>query len=265
MKTLKIIYRLKFDVDPFGSEALAFTLDNTRLLDVRADQCRICDPVVLQRQDIDDINSGLISVSANAQEVDYQILETVSIISIICVRSASIVFCWKEDGSVHVYDMASELQSQQLFVQTPGISINFLHFDQGILTYADSASHVVSRRLMRRPRSRWDVQEPFLDLYIGASIQQLLACNKHSGLLVTTEAEDTLWDLVDSKDKAPLICKEVKGKRHWVQSPTCPDNLLLVTPTGTMAYNWASLACLNPMSMDHLLQPSAGDHSEFSF
>jgi WD40 repeat protein len=256
METLKMIYRLNFNGDPFGSEALVFALDNSRLLDVRAHQCRIWDPAVLQRQDIDDINSDTVSVSTNAQEIDYQILETVGITSIICVRSASIVFCGKEDGSVHVYDIASELQSQQLFVQTPGIAINFLHFDEGILTCADSASHVVSRRLTRRPRSRWDIQDPFLDLYIGTSIQQLFACSKHSRLLVTTESGDTLWDLADSGDKTPLVRTEAKGKRYWIQSAARPDNLLLVTPTGIMAYNWASLECLSTISLDHLLQPS---------
>ncbi|KAJ6159875.1 hypothetical protein N7497_004412 [Penicillium chrysogenum] len=237
----------------FGS--LAFTLDSSRLLDVRARQCRIWDPAVLQRQDIDDINSDTVSVSTNAQEIDYHISESVSITSIICVRSASIVFCGKEDGSVHVYDMVSELRSQQLFVQTPGIPIKFLHFDEGILTCADSASHVVSRRLTRRPRSRWELQEPFLDLHIGTSIKQLLACSKNSGLLVTTESEDILWDL-ESGDKAPIIRNEVKGKRYWVQSAARPDNLLLVTPTGTMVYNWTSLECLNTVSLDHVLQPS---------
>ncbi|CAI7640645.1 unnamed protein product [Penicillium glandicola] len=256
METLKMIYRLNFYGDQSGSKALAFTLDNSRLLDVRTRQCRIWDPAVLQRQDIDDINSDTVSVSTSAQEIDYQIWETIAITSILCVPSASIVFCGKEDGSVHVYDIASELQSQQLFVQTPGVPINVLHFDEGILTYADSSSRVVSRRLMRRPRSRWDVQEPFLNVRIGTSIQQLLTCSKHSRLLVTTESEDTLWDLVESGDKAPLIRNEVKGKRYWIQSSARPDNLLLVTPTGTVSYNWTSLESLNAVSLDHLLQPS---------
>jgi WD40 repeat protein len=256
METLKIIYRLKFNGDPFGSEALAFTSDSSRLLDVRTRQCRIWDPAVLQRQNIDDINSDTVSVSTNPQEIDYQIREAVSITSIVCVPSASIVFCGKMDGSVHVYDFASELRSQQLFVQTPGIFIKFLHFDEGILTCADCAGHVVSRRLTRLPRSRWDIQEPFLDLRVRASIQQLLVCSKNSRLLVTTESEDTLWDLIDSRDKGPLIRNKVKGKRYWIHSAAHPDNLLLVTPTGAAAYNWSSLECLNTVSLDHLLQPS---------
>lgn len=256
METLKMIYRLNFNGDQSGSKTLAFTLDNSRLLDVRAHQCRIWDPAVLQRQDIDEINSDTVSVSTNPQEIDYQIWETVSITSIICVRSASIVFCGKEDGSVHVYDIASEPQSQQLFVQTPGVPITVLHFDEGILTCGDSASRVVSRRLMRRPRLRWDVHEPFLDLRIGTNIQQLLTCTKHSKLLVATESEDTIWDLVDSGDKAPLIRNEVKGKRYWVQSAARSGNLLLVTPMGIMAYNWTSLECLSAVSLDNLLHPS---------
>ncbi|KXG50320.1 uncharacterized protein PGRI_062870 [Penicillium griseofulvum] len=221
------------------SKSLVFTLDNTLLLDVRLYECRIWGPAVLQRQDIDNINSDTVSVPTSYQEIDYQVSETVSIASILCVQSASLVFCGKEDESVHVYDFASELQSQQLFVQTRGISVTFLHFDEGILTCADSASHV----------------EPFLDFYIGTSIRQILGCSKHSRLLVSTDSEDTLWDLAVSGDKAPLIRNEVKAKGHWIQSSTHANNLLLVTPTGIMSYNWTSLECVNAISLDHLLQP----------
>ncbi|KAJ5199534.1 hypothetical protein N7472_004738 [Penicillium cf. griseofulvum] len=255
IETLKIIYRLNFNGDQSVSKALAFTFDNSLLLDVRFNECRIWGPAVLQRQDIDNINGDTVSVSTSSQEINYQVSETVSIASILCVQSSSLVFCGKEDGSVHVYDFASELQSQQLFVQTRGISVTFLHFDEGILTCADSASHVVSRRLMRRPQSRWDVQEPFLDIYIGTSIRQLLGCSKHSRLLVTTDSEDTLWDLAGSGGKAPLIRNEVEARGYWIQSSLHADNLLLVTPMGIMGYNWTSLECLNTVSLDHLLQP----------
>ncbi|KAJ5424450.1 hypothetical protein N7491_009666 [Penicillium cf. griseofulvum] len=142
IETLKIIYRLNFNGDQSVSKALAFTFDNSLLLDVRFNECRIWGPAVLQRQDIDNINGDTVSVSTSSQEINYQVSETVSIASILCVQSSSLVFCGKEDGSVHVYDFASELQSQQLFVQTRGISVTFLHFDEGILTCADSASHV---------------------------------------------------------------------------------------------------------------------------
>jgi WD40 repeat protein len=256
IETLKMIYRLNFSDNQSGSEALTFTLDNSRLLDGRARQCRIWDPTVLQRQEIDEINSDTASVSTNPQEIDYRISETVKITSIICVQSASIVFCGKDDGSVHVYDLASEYQSQQLFVQTHGVSITFLHFDEGILTCADCGSHVVSRRLIRRPGSSWLVQNPFLDIRIGTSIHQVLTCNKNSRLLVATESEDTLWDLAHSEDKAPLIRNKVRGKRSWIQSATDPNNLLLVTHMGTIAYNWISLECISDVPLDTLPQES---------
>ncbi|KAJ5628451.1 hypothetical protein N7490_010679 [Penicillium lividum] len=257
MESLKMIYRLNFSGDQSGSESLAFSLDNSRLLDVRAHQCRTWDPVVLQRQEIEEINSDTASVSTNPQEIDYRISETVKITSIICIPSASIVFYGKEDGSVHVYDIAFEVDSQQLFVQTPGISITLLYFDDGILTCADSGSHVASRRLTRRSGSSWNVQKPFLDIRIGTSIQQVLTCSNHSRLLVCTESEDILWDLVHSKDKAPLIRNEVNGKRHWIQNPTQPNILLLVTHTGIMSYDWTSLKSLTKAPLDNLPQCSS--------
>ncbi|KAL4812643.1 quinon protein alcohol dehydrogenase-like superfamily [Aspergillus spinulosporus] len=133
----------RFDRTPIGPRALAFTIDNGRLIDVRGNQCRIWDPIVLLRRDIDKVSSDTVSVSTNRQEIDYKTAETISITSTCIVPAASIVFYGKEDGSVHVYDIAAEARgAQQLFMQTPGVPVIVLYFDTevGLLTCGDSAS-----------------------------------------------------------------------------------------------------------------------------
>lgn len=95
---------------------------------------RVWQPTVLLRQDVDDENSNTVSILSGPQEIDYHALDTVSITAITCSRLAiaSLVFCGKEDGSVHVYDISGvgEPQTQQLFVQTYSCAITHLHIDE---------------------------------------------------------------------------------------------------------------------------------------
>lgn len=253
-ETLKVIYHIRFDGDPIGPRALAFTPDSRRLIDIRGNQCRIWDPVVLLRQDADDENSDTVSVSTAPQEVDYQWTTAIAITAITCVQSASVVFCGKEDGSVHLYDLHSGLQSQHLFIQTAGVPINLIHFDveRGILTCSDSASRVVSREAIRKQRSQLEIRNPLIDIRTGTRIMHVLACGKHSRLLVSGDCHDSLWGFSENTKQTPILQIEHKGKSHWIQHPTNPDQLILVTALEAKIYSWDSLGCLGCVSFTNL-------------
>ena len=54
LETAKLIQYLAFEDDTLASKALAFTSDSHRLIDIRSNQCRMWDPAVLVRQDMDE-------------------------------------------------------------------------------------------------------------------------------------------------------------------------------------------------------------------
>ncbi|KAL4968578.1 uncharacterized protein BDV14DRAFT_196880 [Aspergillus stella-maris] len=261
LETFRLLYRLHFDGTPIGPRALAFTIDDSRLIDVRGNQCRIWDPIVLLRRDIDEVNSDTVSVSTNPQEIDYETAETTSITSIFTVQAASVVFYGKEDGSVHVSDITSESQgAQQLFVQTPGVPVTIIYFDTdvGLLTCGDSASRVVSRKLRRRQRSRWEVHDPVFDMRVGRTIKQLLTRGKHSKLLIATDSYDALWSLSEhdlQKQEPPTItCRISRGledKRYWIHNIVTPDHLLLIMDSEAKIYSWGSLDCLGSVTLNN--------------
>lgn len=256
-ETLKFIYRLQPDGDAMGPRALGFTSDSHRIIDIRGNQCRIWDPTVLMRQDADDENSDTVSVSTAPQEVDYQVVGSICVTAITSVRSAPIVFCGKEDGSVHVYDISSEPQSQQLFIQTPGVPIILLHFDveKGILTCSDSGSRVVSRNVVRKQRTRWETHNPLINILVGTSITNIISCGKHLRLLVSTDRNDTLWQIPENTEKTHIVQLEVEDKRHWVQHATNPDQLVLIAASEVKIYDWRTLECLSSVSLVNLTQP----------
>ncbi|KAL4751309.1 hypothetical protein BDW72DRAFT_193001 [Aspergillus terricola var. indicus] len=262
LETLRLLYRLQFDGTPIGPRALVFTIDNSRLIDVRGNQCRIWDPIVLLRRDIDEVNSDKVSVSTNPQKIDYETAETISITSTFTVQAASVVFYGKEDGSVHVYDITSESRgAQQLFVQTPGVPVIMLYFDTevGLLTCGDSASRVVSRKL-RRPRTGWEVHDPVFDMRVGRTIKQLLTRGKNFKLLIATDSHDTLWSLSEhglQEQEPPTITSRIshglEEKRYWIHNIVTPDYLLLIMDSEAKIYNWGTLDCLGSATLNNLV------------
>jgi WD40 repeat protein len=58
METSKLIYRLELEADQVPSGSITFTSDSHRIIEIRAKQCRLWDPAVLIRQDLDDENNS---------------------------------------------------------------------------------------------------------------------------------------------------------------------------------------------------------------
>lgn len=228
-ETLRFLYRISFDSSSLMAKSLAFTADGLRLIDVRAFQCRVWQPTVLLRQDVDDENSDTVSISTGPQEIEYQAENTISITAVVCVKmtAASVVFCGKDDGTVHAYDIAGEPQSQPIFTQTPNCSIQQLHFDDssGILSCANLSGRVTTRKVVRLARNKWGVEDPLIDIRTGLKTIQLLTSAKHSNLLVVTEEHDTLWPLDTQKQEHGA---RVGGhtETQWVPHPTNLDVLI---------------------------------------
>lgn len=256
LETLKPIYRLRFDG---GSVVLVnFTSDCHRLIDTRSQQCRVWEPATLLRQDTEDENSDTLSVSTGTQEVDYQPPSLVNITALATVRSASTIFCGKEDGSVHVYDTSSEPQSQEIPIMASKVPILRLHFEasKGFLTCSNMGGHVVCRQVTRDPKSRWEVGEPLFSVSRERNVFDVLTSVKHSRLLMSTNVDDTLWQLPGDKSTSHIARIENKEKRCWVQHEPNPDQLVCMTTSEVRIYHWATLECLScvPLS-DSMVSP----------
>jgi hypothetical protein len=215
------------------------------------------DPAVLLRQDVDDDNSDTAPISTASQEAEYRELESVCITGMTYVPSASIVFCGKDDGSVHVYDISRQSQRQQLFVQTPGVPVTLLHFDveKWILTCSDSGSRVVSREDIRKQKVFWETRKILIDTTTGTRVTDILACGKYSRLLVSSDDQDTLWEIPESTAKSPLVQLRTTETRRWMQHTSNAGHLVLVTGLVAKIYHWSTLDYLGSVTLMDLKQP----------
>ncbi|GAW22654.1 hypothetical protein ANO14919_121960 [Xylariales sp. No.14919] len=255
LRTLKFIYRLRFDIDAVRTKKLAFTSDNLRLLDIRGTQLSVWDPTVLLRQEFEDENSDTISCSTIAPEVEYDAVEGVAVTAMACVRDVSRVICGREDGTVHIYNTASEPHAQELFTQTRNCAITLLEFDEksNVLSCGDASGRVTSRKLVREAQGRWVSDDVLLfDKRNVSSITQIVTSVQHGRLLVSTHVVDALWSLVDTSAVDYVACVEGNPKKSWLASPMIEDLLIRVDKAAATFYSWDSLTALRSVELSLL-------------
>ncbi|KAK4140015.1 vegetative incompatibility protein HET-E-1 [Dichotomopilus funicola] len=267
-ETLRALYRVRFDTQILPT-ALCFTSDSLRFIEIRAGQCRVWEPTVLLRTDMqDDDHSDTVSVSTGPQEVDHQILTNAvpEICSIACCPESSVVFCGMEDGSVLAHDTSGpEPEQRLLFVQDSQCGIHLLHFDsQGsTLSCGDRSGRFTVRKLLRpdtpRHRRTWEVAPPMIDGRTpGQSsgvLRQILSSSRHQRLLVSTEKRDKLWPMPKQGEGlwiCQLDCEGNNNGSRWLTRPGVKsDLLLLIGDTGVelKLYDWATLDLVRVVSL----------------
>ena len=95
-ETLELLYNFK--LEDYGIQALAFSGDSHRLLDIRGAQCRVWDPPVLVREDLDEVNNDTVSVSTMPQEVNMTPVDDVNpITSLACHEAGHVFFLWQRE------------------------------------------------------------------------------------------------------------------------------------------------------------------------
>jgi WD40 repeat protein len=241
-ETLKLLYNIKSE--DYGIQALAFSGDSHRLLDIRGTQCRVWDPTVLVREDSEEVNSDTVSVSTMPQEVSMKTIDDVNpITSLACHKAGHLYFCGKEDGSIYVYDSKSGRQAHRLCSHADGVSILSLSFDEesNFLCSTDNASRIIVHRLMLSDQHLENAEVVF-DHLEGVTIDQVLMEGNLSRLLVCTAEKQTLWSM-DSNEKAVInsISWEDRTPYRWATHPGHPSRLVLITRTSAHIYDWHTL------------------------
>lgn len=241
-ETLKLLYNIKSD--EYVIQALAFSGDSHRLLDIRGAQCRVWDPPVLVREDPEEVNSDTVSVSTMPLEVNMKSIDDVNLItSLACHDAGHVFFCGKEDGSIYVYESQSGHQGHRLCTHAAGVSILSLSFDEksNMLCSVDTASRIILHRLVLRGQQLENAEVVF-DHLEGVTIDQVLMEGGCSRLLVCTAEKQTLWS-IDSNKSAIIDCIswEHRDPYKWTTHPSHPNRLVLITRTTVHLYDWQTL------------------------
>ncbi|KAF3766098.1 hypothetical protein M406DRAFT_290452 [Cryphonectria parasitica EP155] len=259
-ETLRPLSRIRLDA-PIAPKALALTFDNSRLIEIRGQQCRVWQPTVLPRADYkDEKRSDTIIASAMSQELEHHTRKDVEITAITCCKMSGAVFYATIEGCVYACDIPAngEPLFQQIFVQNRDCPISILHFDQeaSVLTCCDRSSLVTSRKVLRRNVSRqqisWDAGCPFMEIKAAEhgrdTLRGVILSGKHSRLLLSYENLDTLSafsnEVVTSRPRL-----EADRESQWLSHPSQAECILRISKSHFEVYSWSDLRLLSTVSM----------------
>ncbi|KAF2969942.1 hypothetical protein GQX73_g3591 [Xylaria multiplex] len=276
LRTLKFLYRLRFDTDVLGIKKITFAADGLRLLSIRNRQFGVWDPTVLLRREFEDEVNDSIPHPTTAQNSGYDSKEVIDITAMVCLRDVPEVVCGKDDGTVHIYNISSEPHSQELFTQTRNCAVTLLQLDDDgyTLTCADISGRVTSRALVQTSQGGFTSGEVIFDKTGQYSISQTILSIKHNRILISTVLSDVLWSLEDANSTEYIACIEhsVEGghKTRWFTSPRNEDILIRFEKGIAVFYQWESLIPIRsvelvshgnlPLSVDSVI-PSR--HSQY--
>ncbi|KAL8813851.1 MAG: hypothetical protein Q9223_006887 [Gallowayella weberi] len=244
-ETLKLLYCIHST--EYGIKELQFSGDNLQVLDIRGSHCRIWDPVALVRQDAEDETSDVVSLSTAPQEIPVVLDDDTPLITALtCHGADELIFCGKDDGSIHLYESKSGRHVQKLLSHAEGVSITTLFLDEesGTLSSADSSSRIMVHRLVRQSKG-WDVPMVVFDHRVGVSVNQVLSNRGSTRLLVSSTTSDSLWSTsTDKCETIRTIHKDDRSAHKWTTHPTHKDQLLLFAGNVAHLYDWLTLSRL---------------------
>ncbi|KAI1364366.1 hypothetical protein F5Y08DRAFT_214267 [Xylaria arbuscula] len=249
LKTLNLIFRLRFDGDRIPTKTLNFTPHTAgwdqRLLSIRGGRLGVWDSSVLQRRGHENEVSDTVSQSAIEEGAASDANDGAVITAITCMRDSPQVIWGRIDGTVHIYDISSEPRSQQLFTQQENCGVKLLQFDDDsrILTCAGFWGRVTCRKLTPEAQGNW-VSGGIIFEKTGLSYpSQTIFSSKHDLLLVSTDSKVMLWNLADPIANSYIACIEVERRRgtSWFSPPSNEDLLIYVNNGVATLYEWKTL------------------------
>ena len=243
-ESLKLLY--KINSAEYGIQGLAFSGDSQHLLDIRGSQCRVWDPTVLIRQEMDEEVSDTVSVSTVPQEFTLENSDDVLLITALATfGNGDYFFCGKEDGSVCLYDTKSGTQTQNLFNHALGIAVVSLYYEEQSqrLISIDSASRIIIHAMQIGSRSPiWEAKEPIFEHRADVVIDEALSNHGLTRMLICSAKIDTLWSISPDGNKiVETLSWEGRGPYRWAGHPANPEHLVLIIKNEAHIYEWRTL------------------------
>lgn len=237
-ETLTPIYRI--DGYEEGIKSLAFSNDSLRFIDIRGSQCRVWEPAVLVRKDLDDCDQSEISDPAPTTHTSVTMAEgeiKAEITAMVCPADGDVIFCGKQDGSVAVYLTQDGQESCVLYKHSTNIAITSVAWGkrESILAGADESSRIVVRRIVRA-QTGWSAPEVLVDQRCADSVGGLLISPASDRLLVSGKDFDELWTIRGQKFGSKTSARK---NRKAISHPLQPAAFISLEFDVAHIFDWA--------------------------
>ncbi|KAM0804114.1 hypothetical protein BDR22DRAFT_800435 [Usnea florida] len=264
-ETLRLLHCIS--ADDYGTKALTFSGDNSRLLDIRGSECRVWDPTALLRPDEVDENSDTVSVLTLPQETLIETTDdTISISALACDGNGEAIFCGKNDGGVYLYHSSSGSEIEKLISHASNVPVVSLYFDNqsSVLSSVDSSSRVMVHKMIPQ-ENKWRASRPSFDHRVGVAVTQVLSNKGATQVLVSSNSKDVLYSLSEDGSSSFTNTEIVEDLPHrWANHPLNPDQLVFMSNAAIHLYEWKTLRRLTASDSlsreDKMLSQLSTDH-----
>lgn len=195
------IYRI--DAHEEGIKSLTFSNDSLRFIDIRGSQCRVWEPAVLVRKDLEDCDESEVSdpspmVNASVKMAEGDIKAEIT--AMVCDSDGDVIFCGKQDGSVVACLIQDVNQDWVLYKHSSSIAITSIAWGQQehILASVDASSRIIIRKLVKH-QTAWSASEVLTDQRFADSVCGLLISPANDNLLIDGKESYELWTIQGQK------------------------------------------------------------------
>ena len=263
---LTLIYRINAFEE--GIKSLAFSNDSLRFLDIRGSQCRVWEPTVLVRKQVDDCDQSDISSPVAMLPKYLTMVEgevTAEFTTIVCHPDGGVVFCGKEDGSIAAHFIQDDLESCVLYKHNVKIISVVLGERKSILASVDESSRIIIRGIVKA-QAGWSATDLLVDQRFTESIDGLLLSPANDRLLVSGKTVDELWTTQGQRvgSRIPVHQRNRKAILH----PKEPASFILFETDVARIFSWAEfteLTAPDGVKLDQFNEPNISPDTSCSY
>ena len=244
---IRLIYHLEYDELVRG---LAFHPDGQRFYDIRGTNCNVWEPEALVQADEPGAEEGSSSAGSLISSGPAEALQD-DYCKITALASAPRDFgfcCGRDDGTLSIHDMKSGKRLRSLPGHATEAAIIALTWSLSgsWIASADDSGHVLIRKIqIPSPRNPDLLVWKSFDLRVEDGIIQLLISSDDKYLLVASSSSVKLWDI-----QRKMVCLSRMFPSHtrgrWIEHPTEPDRLVMVSSKEVHTFEWDQLRLITP-------------------
>ncbi|KAI9784880.1 MAG: hypothetical protein M1816_000575 [Peltula sp. TS41687] len=260
---LTLIYRINAYED--GIRSLTFSNDSLRFIDIRGSQCRVWEPAILVRNEVNDSSQSELSCSAPVPPNTVGMLEGLfeaEITALSCHADGDTIFCGRQDGCVAVYRASDAQEHCILYKHAFNVTVTHLVWGEqkSILFSADESGRIMILNLIKA-QGLWSASDTLADQRFPDSINGLLTNPINDRVLVSGKDFDELWTTQGEKVQSKAFTQE---SRRAICHPLHSELFIILGVDVARIFKWASFEELTSgegIRLNRLSEPIVADGS----
>jgi WD40 repeat protein len=239
-ETLTLLYQIRSGLDEIRT--LAFTGDNSRLVDLRDSKINVWEPSALVRKSVLEDASMSDALPLEAPVVGEN--EEIITLTAMCLdTNGDFVFAGRSDGSVAGYKTSTGLLHAVLFIHSGDLFVSAMAFKNGVIATADAGGRVLVHELQSQGEGRSFIPALILDIKQSEPIQRLVISEDGSRILIATASRAMTWNLDTRLQGTQNLDCSADSIQNWTWT-TNAANLSAVVNSNSLpnlvTYDWES-------------------------